>query len=396
MKNILISFLFLSGCARDFESIPSAQSGSRFPRITSSKSEYLTASWFEQVDHLNWSVMGSVYSNDTWTEPFEISIDSSFFVNWADFPSLNKINDDTLVAHWLKKSGLGTYDYDIHLSFSYDNGLSWSRSEIPHTTTTKGEHGFVSISIGNKKHDLVWLDGREMLMGHGKNDYGQMNLYHREFTNNGELGPEYLIDPKVCECCPTSSVSFKDTLVVAYRDRSDEEIRDIYIARKTGDTWETSYSVHNDGWKIAGCPVNGPMLSIRSNQIAIAWYTAANDEAKVNVAFSDDLGKTFSNPIRVDSGMPLGRVDLDWINDSEVLVSWIESSELSSNIVVRKIKNDLTIRDAMVIAEVSKGRISGYPQMETHKDQILFSWTEIGTETSVASKWIPISNIVNN
>ena len=396
MKNILISFLFLSGCARDFENIPSAQTGSRFPRITSSKSEHITASWFEQIDHLNWSVMGSVYSNDTWAEPFEISTDSSFFVNWADFPSLNKINGDTLVAHWLKKSGVGTYDYDIHLSFSYDNGLSWSKSEVPHATTTKGEHGFVSISIGDKKHDLVWLDGREMLMSHGNNDYGQMNLYHREFTNDGKLGPEYLIDPRVCECCPTSSVSFKDTLVVAYRDRSDEEIRDIYIARKTGDIWEPPYSVHNDGWKIAGCPVNGPMLSIRSNQIAIAWYTAANDKAKVNVAFSDDLGKTFSKPIRVDSGMPLGRVDLDWINDSEVLVSWIESSELSSNIVLRKIKNDLTMRDKMVIAEVSKGRISGYPQMETHKDQILFSWTEIGTETSVASKWIPISKIVNN
>ena len=396
MKNILISFLFLSGCARDFESIPSAQSGSKFPRITSSKSEHLTASWFEQVDHLNWSVMGSVYSNDTWTEPFEISKDSSFFVNWADFPSLNKISDDTLVAHWLKKSGAGTYDYDIHLSFSYDNGLSWSKSEIPHATTIKGEHGFVSISIGDKKHDLVWLDGREMLMEHGNNEYGQMNLYHREFTNNGELGSEYLIDPKVCECCPTSSVLFEDTLVVAYRDRSDEEIRDIYIARKTGDTWEPSYPVHNDGWKIAGCPVNGPMLSIRSNQIAIAWYTAANDKAKVYVAYSDDLGKTFSNPIRVDNGMPLGRVDLEWINDDEVLVSWIESSEQSSNIVVRKVKNDLTIREGIVVAEVSKGRISGYPQMEILKDQILFAWTEISTKTSVASKWIPLSKIINH
>ena len=198
MKNIFISFLFLSGCAKDFENIPSAQIGSRFPRIISTEPEHLTASWFQHVDSLNWSVMGSVFSNDRWSEPFKISEDSSFFVNWADFPSLNKINDDTLVAHWLKKSGVGTYDYDIHLSFSYDNGLSWSKSEIPHATTIKGEHGFVSISIGNKKHDLVWLDGREMLMGHGKNDYGQMNLYHREFNNNGELGPEYLIDPKVC------------------------------------------------------------------------------------------------------------------------------------------------------------------------------------------------------
>ena len=138
------------------------------------------------------------------------------------------------------------------------------------------------------------------------------------------------------------------------------------------------------------------MLSIRSNQIAIAWYTAANDKAKVNVAFSDDLGKTFSNPIRVDNGMPLGRVDLEWIDDDEVLVSWIESSELSSNIAVRKVKNDLTIREEMVIAEVSKGRISGYPQMEILNDQILFSWTEISTETSVASKWIPLSNMINH
>ena len=159
-----------------------------------------------------------------------ISSDQPYFINWADFPSLNYIKDDTLVAHWLEKSGAGTYDYDVHLSFSFNEGRSWSSSQIPHSTKVKGEHGFSSFGIGKNTHDLVWLDGREMLMGHGKNDYGQMNLYHREFTNNGELGPEYLIDPKVCECCPTSSVSFKDTLVVAYRDRSDEEIRDIYLS----------------------------------------------------------------------------------------------------------------------------------------------------------------------
>ena len=232
-----------------------------------------------------------------------------------------------------------------------------------------------------------------MLMGHGNSDYGQMNLYHRQFTNTGELGPEYLIDQKVCECCPTSSVNHEDTLVIAYRDRSEEEVRDIYIARRVRNNWETPYPLHRDGWKIAGCPVNGPMLAISSQQIAVAWYTAANEKAKVNIAFSNDLGKTFSKPIRVDTGMPIGRVDVIWVDENHALVSWIESSEKSSNIVVRKVKNDATINKEIVVAKIAKGRISGYPQMEIINDQILFAWTEVSSETAVASKWIPISKI---
>ena len=381
------------GCTKELQNIPSSQTGSRFPRIVKNNSSDITASWFEQTDSLKWSVMGSVLKNNSWAKPFLISTDTSFFINWADFPSLNKISDNTLVSHWLKKSGSGTYDYDIHLSFSYDNGQTWTKSQIPHATTKKGEHGFVSISLGNKNHDIIWLDGREMLMGHGNSDYGQMNLYHRQFTNTGELGPEYLIDQKVCECCPTSSVNHKDTLVIAYRDRSEEEVRDIYIARRVGNNWETPYPLHRDGWKIAGCPVNGPMLAISSQQIAVAWYTAANEKAKVNIAFSNDLGKTFSKPIRVDTGMPIGRVDVIWVDENHALVSWIESSEKSSNIVVRKVKNDATINKEIVVAKIAKGRISGYPQMEIINDQILFAWTEVSSETAVASKWIPISKI---
>ena len=75
------------------------------------------------------------------------------------------------------------------------------------------------------------------------------------------------------------------------------------------------------------CPVNGPMLALRDTRIAIAWYTAANETAKVNVAFSDDIGKTFSDPVRIDLSMPMGRVDIEWINDKSVIVSCLESGD---------------------------------------------------------------------
>ena len=60
----------------------------------------------------------------------------------------------------------------------------------------------------------------------------------------------------------------------------------IFIARKVGDNWMDPYAVYKDNWQIAGCPVNGPMLAINKSNIALAWYTAANESAQIKVAFS--------------------------------------------------------------------------------------------------------------
>ena len=385
--------LFFISCAKEYPLIPTSNNQSRFPRLSSNEKGDIFLTWFEEKDSTNWSLQGSIFSNDSWSRPTTITTERSYFINWADFPSLNYINDDTLVAHWLEKSGDGTYDYDVHLSFSFDQGGSWSPSQIPHSTLTKGEHGFSSFGIGKNAHDVVWLDGREMSMSHGSSDYGKMNLCHTTFSSDGKLGDEYVIDDRVCECCPTASVRYKDTLVVAYRNRSNDEIRDINIARRVGDKWEEPYCVHEDNWKIAGCPVNGPMMALRDTRIAIAWYTAANETAKVNVAFSDDIGKTFSDPVRIDLSMPMGRVDIEWINDKEVIVSWIESGEKTSNIFARKVNIDNEPSKEILVERIPPGRISGYPQMEMTRDKVLFAWTEIDKKTRVASKWLSLSDL---
>mgnify|MGYP001157159456 FL=1 len=390
---IALSILFMVSCATEYPTIPTSSKQSRFPRLSSNDKDDIFVTWFEEIDSTDWSLRGSIFSNNKWSSPMTISSDQPYFINWADFPSLNYIKDDTLVAHWLEKSGAGTYDYDVHLSFSFNEGRSWSSSQIPHSSKVKGEHGFSSFGIGNNTHDLVWLDGREMNMGHSSGHYGKMNLCHTTFTSNGVLGDEFVIDNKVCECCPTASVRYKDTLVVAYRDRTNEEIRDINIARKAGDIWEKPYRVHNDNWKIAGCPVNGPMLATQKGKIAIAWYTGADNSARVNVAFSKDIGRTFSEPIRIDLSMPLGRVDLEWINNNEVIVSWIESGDETSNIYARRVNINTSLSKETLVEKIPPGRISGYPQMEVVNNNVLFAWTEINKKTIVASKWLSLSAI---
>jgi len=66
--------------------------------------------------------------------------------------------------------------------------------------------------------------------------------------------------------------------IVAYRDRSDTEIRDIYVSRSVGSNWSQPVAVHRDNWQIAACPVNGPALSADGTAVALAWFTAKGDE----------------------------------------------------------------------------------------------------------------------
>ena len=146
-KIIALSILFLVSCATEYPSIPTSSKQSRFPRLSSNDKDDIFVTWFEEIDSTDWSLRGSIFSNNKWSSPMTISSDQPYFINWADFPSLNYIKDDTLVAHWLEKSGAGTYDYDVHLSFSFNEGRSWSSSQIPHSTKVKGAVSYTHLTL---------------------------------------------------------------------------------------------------------------------------------------------------------------------------------------------------------------------------------------------------------
>jgi hypothetical protein len=47
-----------------------------------------------------------------WSPATTVAAGDDWFVNWADVPSVLRLDDGTLVAHWLQKSGPATYAYD--------------------------------------------------------------------------------------------------------------------------------------------------------------------------------------------------------------------------------------------------------------------------------------------
>jgi hypothetical protein len=315
-----------------------------------------------------------------WSEPRVVATGDDWFVNWADVPSVVRLADGSLAAHWLQKSGPGTYAYDVRLAFSADDGQTWTESVTPHHDGTQTEHGFASLfQAPGAGLGLVWLDGRHMdgggHDGHDGHGSGGMTLRGATFDPSGRQIDEIEIADLVCECCPTAVAMTADGPIAAYRNRTQDEIRDIYVSRLVDGRWTEGAVVHADNWRIPACPVNGPGLSAHGRRVAIAWFTMSDGRGQVFAAFSDDSGATFGAPIRVDDEATLGRVSVELLEDGSAAVSWIELAGEAAELRVRRISDAAERETSVTVAPLSATRSSGYPRMARHGQELLFAWT---------------------
>ena len=136
--------------------------------------------------------------------------------------------------------------------------------------------------------------------------------------------------------------------------------------------------MHNDGWKIDGCPVNGPAIGASGRNVAVAWFTAPGDEGHVLVAFSQDSGRTFGAPLRVDDGGALGRVDIEPLQDGSAVVAWMELAGKSAAFEVRRVDRSGQRSAAFVVTDLGERRNSGYPRMARMGNELVFAWTGTG------------------
>ena len=328
-------------------------------------------------------------TGEAWSEPRSVASGKDWFVNWADVPSVVRLDDGTLAAHWLQKSGPDTYAYDVRLSYSSDDGRTWAPSFTPHHDGTRTEHGFVTLfQAPGAGLGVVWLDGRNMKTGeHAAGDghgSGDMTLRFATFGKDWKQTRDVELDARVCECCPTTVAMTSDGPIVAYRDRSPEEVRDIFITRLENGTWTAPQPVHADGWRVPACPVNGPALSARGQQVAVAWFNAKDDQPKSFAALSTDAGRTFGAPVRLDDEASLGRVDVELLPDGSAVAAYMEYADRRAQFRVRRITADGTKSAPITISGMAGNRSSGYPRMVLNVDEVVFAWTEReGTKSQV-------------
>ena len=327
-----------------------------------------------------------------WTPVRAVASGSNWFVNWADVPSVVRLDDGTLAAHWLQKSGADTYAYDVRLSYSTDDGKTWATSFTPHHDGTTTEHGFATLfQMPGAGLGLVWLDGRNMKGGgHGSGGHSapgndDMSLRFSSFGRDWRQMAETSLDLRVCECCPTAVAVTSDGPIVAYRDRSAEEIRDIYIARLENGRWTEGRPIHADGWRVPACPVNGPALSANGRHVAVAWFNAKDDQPKSFAALSEDAGRTFGQPIRLDDEASLGRVDVELLPDGSALAAYMEFADQKAQFRVRRIDRGGGRSAPITIGGMTGNRSSGYPRMALAGQELVFAWTASAASPQVST-----------
>ncbi|HEX2061622.1 MAG TPA: sialidase family protein, partial [Thermoanaerobaculia bacterium] len=339
-------------------SVPSpAGPGAAGAHLASAPGGALLMSWFEPAAGKKHAVKFATYRNGKWSAPKTIVERDDLFVNWADFPSIVADENGVLFVHWLQKSGKGTYAYDVWITASSDGGKTWKTPRVLHRKGKESEYGFVSlVPAAGGGVSAVWLDGRDMAVGHDHG--GAMAIRYTEVDAALRTKGETVLDARVCECCTTAMTMTASGPLVAYRDRSEEEIRDIAFTRRVKGNWSKPARVHPDDWKIAGCPVNGPQLDARGNNAVMAWFAAPANQARVSAAFSRDGGATFGKPVRIDSGNAAGRVDVVMLADGSALVTWIEKDA----IFVRRAFADGRLGKPEKIASTTSARASGFPR----------------------------------
>jgi hypothetical protein len=310
----------------------------------------------------------AILSGQSFGAPFDVVADSGMFVNWADLPSVTALSHDHWIAHWLRYSAAKAYAYDVVTSQSFDGGETWSDALLAHTDGTTTEHGFVSVSPDAEGAALLWLDGRFT-------PDASMTLRSAIITKEGSLLHEQEVDDSVCDCCQTDiAISSRGALAV-YRDRTSDEIRDIYITRHDGQRWQKGELLHADNWEIPGCPVNGPSIFANGDFVAVAWFSAADDRPIVRVAISTDGGEHFGPPVVVAAGKVFGYVGLVQIDESNLAVSWVgKSRNGASPISIRTVDITGTLGEPLELGTTRQLRV--FPQLAISDDSVIVVWTD--------------------
>jgi len=410
--SILCLLTLLVGCDR---TPPPAQPmkldalpGSSLPRLDSGPDHALWLSWVEDLGEQQHRLRFSRLRDTGWSAPATVAQGTDWFVNWADFPSVIPLEPPLAAAHWLVRRPGGIYAYDIAIALSTDEGATWGPALTPHEDLSATEHGFVSLFPVGNDLGAVWLDGRNMAPAESaesaapddgsdapahpaaadshQGHVGGMSLRFGLISATAGAVLDQEIDPLTCDCCQTGAAALGDGgVIVVYRDRDENEIRDISFSRLENGVWSPGQRLAADDWHIEGCPVNGPAIDARDARVIVVWFTAAGDTPRVRASWSQDGGRHFSAPLEIAGSRALGRVDVAMLADGDAVASWMAGADDGlAEIRYRRLKKDGGLGRIYTLDSTSAARSAGFPQVAAGGEGLVFAWTRVGDPGGIA------------
>ncbi|WP_031498205.1 hypothetical protein [Bryobacter aggregatus] len=364
---------------------PPAASDSGMASLTKGPNGTVYLSWTDTIGPKEHALRFSRWTGSAWAEPETIARGTNWFANWADFPALTILPDSSMFAHWLTRTdGGSSYGYGIRVAQKQAGTAPWREIHGMSLGNPSDYAGFLSFAPGEATALFLAPPGQHDSAVAGQEHGHRKTVRQIVFDKQGKVKDEGEVDADACSCCPTTIGRTPRGLIAAYRDHQPGEIRDIAVIRQVDGVWTKPRTLHDDGWKINGCPTDGPSLATAGSQVAIAWLTRAGEAPKVQVTLSSDNGEHFSQPIRLDSGNPLGRPSIVAAGSSEFFVVWLEKLDANQNeLRIKRIQGNGVTSEPLVVARVPIGRAAGFPKLAVTGEQILVAWRDQKVRTAL-------------
>lgn len=355
-----------------------AGAGSSVPFLSNAADGALLMIWSEPAGDAQ-ALRFARFASGQWSAARTITTSAKIAANWANGPAIAGARNGALLALWLETAAGGHHNVDAYVSVSRDGGATWSKPRVLHPGTKPGEYGFASVVGMEGGFGVAWLDGRYVKT----EAEGGMALRYAVVGVDGAVAKDEILDERVCECCGTGMAMTPRGPVIAYRDREAGDVRDISLVTRSGNTWSKPRTVRRDGWKVKGCPVNGPQVDSNGSSSVVGWFTAADADPRAYVAFSSDGGATFGEPAKIDGGKPQGRVDVQMLRDGDAVATWIEGTGDAASIVMRRVSPRGVMGEVTPIAKTGAARGIGTPRIAVAGDRLYVAWTEPGAKKQV-------------
>ncbi len=355
--------------------LPEGGIGGAAPRLAST-SDALMLAWLSDTGEPTLKLANLGEDGDEPLEPQTITASPRLLVNWADVPAIGETPGGRLVLAWPEyHTDDPSVGYGLRVAALLDDGSvapAWSPDEV----RRGAESGFAEFVTTTAGLRLIWLDGRDLHgPGHGDHGRGTMTLRSVLIDEDGrQQGPSIVLDERTCECCKLGVGLLGEQAFAAYRDRSEAEVRDTFVAGPG----LSPTPVAADGWTIAGCPVNGPAVAVAGGRAHVAWYTGAADRSASFIARATALA-SFAAPVRFDLGLPGGRVDLLALPDGDVLISWLELDPANPGLaalLTRRLRADGSLGPPWFVVELGAARDWGFPKAALRGDEVVWVYTD--------------------
>lgn len=270
----------------------------------------------------------------------------------------------------------GLQPWTTYLSVSEDQGRHFSMPE-PLSSTARTANSFQAVLAMSPKGELhaFWHDERE-----GADEARGNDIFHTALNAQGKtVRSNQKIADNVCSCCRLA-VAFESggRPALVTRFIYPGNVRDHGLLRpKDQDAEWVATRVTEDDWKIEACPVHGPALSIGSDgRYHLAWFTQGSKRQGVFYAYSDDQGRSFSEPMALGNRDRLPGHPAVLAAGDRVVLAWNEFDGRKNRAMVKQSRDSGTTWSAATAAAESDSE-ADFPLLLSDGQAIFLSWNSL-------------------